>query len=277
MNIATDKRIKKVLVFDTETTPVYLPCEVKEVRGLSEPPRYNYLEGTIEEYVYNGKTYYKHKTNVEQKHLVFDIGWCVATKKGKILKKRSYLIEEVFTNMDLMKNAHYFNKYPDYLISLNNRKTSIKKWRDIVHIMQNDIEDFNINEVYAYNIAFDLQAVKNTQQFILNKEMLLWKMYELKTNCLWGMACETIFQQKGFKKIANEQGWLTPSGNYLTNAETCYKYLTSIYDFEEKHTALEDSVIEVSIMAKCFATHKKMSFGIINQPWRLVNIKENED
>ena len=274
MNIKTDKRIKKVVVFDTETTPVYTPCKPYWKTGLSTE---GFLIGAIKEerYTYKGKEYRKALCTLKCEQVVFDIGWTVAARNsGKIIEKRSYLVKEIFTNMKLMRNAHYFDKYPDYLVRLGNGDIEMKPWREILFQLQCDIEDYRINECYAYNIAFDINAINNTSKYVTGKAFPLWELYSLKTNCLWGMACETILQQKGFRKVAEKENWKSECGNILTNAETTYRYLSGIYDFQEAHTALEDAIIETFIMNRCFKTHKHMSFGIINQPWKLVNQKE---
>lgn len=234
-----DKRVTKVMVFDTETAPYY------------------------------------HDDKCDQ--VVFDLGYTIADKKGNIFIKRNFLVKEVFTNMSIMQKAYYFSKYPLYLEMIQDGKVKMTPWREIVFQMQCDIEDYNIKEAYAYNIAFDLEAIKTTHRMLTNRSFYLWKMLEIKTNCLWGMSCETILQQKGFKELATEQKWFTPSGNLSTNAEVTYRYITQSYEFEESHTALDDAIIETAIMAKCYKTHKKMSFGIIHQPWKLVNNKENAE
>ena len=95
----------------------------------------------------------------------------------------------------------------------------------------------------------------------------------MKTNCIWGMCAETIMSKKGYIETAIEQGWMSESGNITTNAECAYRYITGVYDFEESHTALDDAIIETEIMARCFKTRMKMSFGIIPHPWKIVKGK----
>lgn len=237
-NRLTDKRVKKVVVFDTETAP-----------------------------------YYEKDTNAKQLQLVFDIGWTVSDKKGNIFLKRNYLVKEIFTNMNLMKHAHYFSKYPNYLMMLQNNEIKMKKWAFIISKLEKDILDYSIKESYAFNIAFDKKAIENTHKILTNRKFLFWKANEMKTNCLWGMCAETIMAKAGYIKTAIEQGWLSESGNITTNAECAYRYITGIYDFEESHTALDDAIIETEIMARCFKTRMKMSFGIIPHPWKIVKGK----
>ena len=274
VNRLTDKRVKKVTVFDTETAPYYEQVKPYKVTGVREEPReWQYLEDTLERYERFGRTYYRYMTDKQQLQLIFDIGWTVADKKGNIFIKRNYLVEEVFTNMDLMKHAYYFNKYPTYLRMLQDGNIKMKKWSFIISKFEQDILDYSIKEGYAFNISFDKRAMENTHRILTGREFLFWKAHELKANCIWGMCAETIMSKVGYIKTAIEQGWLSESGNITTNAECAYRYITGIYDFEESHTALDDAVIETEIMARCFKTRMKMSFGIIPHPWKIVKGK----
>ena len=92
------------------------------------------------------------------------------------------------------------------------------------------------------------------------------------------MACQTIFQQKTFAKVALLNGWLSEAGNVKTSAEIAHRYLTGNVNFEEAHTGLEDVEIETQIMAKCFAQHKAMKTNINRMCWKLPqkNVKEFE-
>lgn len=273
-----DKRVKKVVVFDTETAPYYEKLEVpKKVTGVKEKPTNFLVYGdSLEEYLYNGKVYYRYLTNRTQLQLIFDFGYTIADKQGNIFIKRNYLVKEIFTDMKLMRNAYYFEKYPMYLEMLNNNEVKLAPWSTIITQLEKDMLDYNIHEAYAFNIAFDKTALCNTHRIITGRQFLFWDFNGTKANCLWGMCAETIMSTKGFIRTALEQNWLTESGNIKTNAEVGYRYLTSCYDFEESHTALDDAIIETLIMARCFKSHKKMTFGILPNPWKIVKNKAEE-
>lgn len=286
-----DKRVKKVIVFDTETAPYYenvapywtyskerpvynvLPNTLQEIKGMVEVKRHDFTTDTDIIVKESQVIKYKYQTDKRQRQLIFDIGWTVTDKHGNILLKRNFLVEDIFTDMSLMRHAHYFSKYPLYITMLSKGEIELARWVKIVSAFEQDILDYDIHEAYAYNIAFDKLALENTHRIITGRKFLFWKVHEMKTNCLWGMCAETIMQTKGFIKTAVEEGWLSPSGNITTNAETAYRFITGMYDFEESHTALDDAVIESEIMARCFKTKRKISFGILQQPWRLVKTK----
>lgn len=238
-NRLDDKRVKKVLVIDTETTPL------DKMEGFSK------------------------------NQVVFDIGYIIADKKGNKFIKKSYLVDEIFTNTEIMQNAFYWEKYPNYLRGLSNGEFTIKKWYDILVEMAQLIEEYDITEVYAYNVAFDMEMIGRTNKYLRGKRFGLFD--DMAVNCLWGMSAETICQQKTFKKMVRERDILTKSKKFLsTSAETVYKYISKDWEFEERHTGLQDVEIEVEIMAHCFKQHKKMSKGVINNPFQLAKIEEEK-
>ena len=270
MNRLMDRRVRKNIVLDTETAPYYekvKPYQKKGFKSLDELPR---DAKDIKEYIYKDRSYFSCTTSIKQTQLIFDIGWCVCDKQGHIFKKRNYLVKEVFTNMDLMKHAHYFNKYPQYLDMMQEGKIKMLPWIEVMRKMEDDIIQYGIKNLYAYNMAFDKRAIYETARVIGKREPYFFKYEGIRFHCLWGMACETILLRKMFFKVAKENNWFSEAGNIKTSAEVCYRFISNNYDFEESHTALDDSVIETAILAKILRAKQKMSWGIIPQPWRIV-------
>ena len=202
---------------------------------------------------------------------VFDIGYIICDKDGNKFIKRSYLVREVFTDMARMKNAYYFSKYPNYLEGLNDGSFELQDWCYILSEMYGLIKKYDVKVLSAYNLQFDLGAIAYTNKNIRNKDIHLFD--NLEKLCIWGMATETICQQKTFRKQVIANNLLTASGKFLsTSAETVYKYLLQDWTYKEEHTGLEDVEIEVNILARAFRQHKRMSKGIVAQPFRAVAI-----
>lgn len=209
----------------------------------------------------------------DNKQIVFDLGFAVFTKDGEIYEQRSYVIAEVFDNYNLMERAYYFKKYPMYLEGLKTGKFEKVHWVKAMTEMYNLIGQYNIKEVSAYNLNFDLGAINRTNQLIRGKANQLFD--PLDKNCLWGMAVETVCQQKGFAKFCEKHDLIAPSGKfYKSSAEAVYAYMNNQPEFEEEHTGLADVLIEVEIYNRVARQKKKMSKGILGQPFRKVKISE---
>lgn len=208
--------------------------------------------------------------------LVYDFGFAIADKQGNIYEERSFVIEEIFSQTDLMNSAYYSEKLPLYHEGLETGKFEMKSFFEAREIFLALMNKYNVKTISAYNLNFDMSALSNTFNYLLtgstNKKyyFLTRDQKEVKLLCTWSLACETIFQQKTFKKMALEHGQTTPAGNYKTSAEVAYRYIKNNWAFVEEHTGLADVRIEVEIMAKCFRQKKKTLSGILSHPWRLV-------
>ena len=209
-----------------------------------------------------------------EKKLIYDLGLVITAKKGDILHRKQWIIEEVFTNKSLMKQAYYgykkalfyeplLNKNPELLVSFSTAK---KEFNEI-------LREYSVSHISAYNLMFDMSAISQT----LKQLNIEGKFLEMSLNYfdLWAACCLTIFQHKRFQKMAINEGWLTQAGNIRTSAEIAYRYLTENVDFIEQHTALSDASIEADILQYMLRQKKAFPKNTIkHHPWRLVQKKK---
>lgn len=214
--------------------------------------------------------------NSTEQPLVYDLGFSVCDKQGRVYEQRSYVISDIFFdeknifgNTELMDTAYYAEKLPQYYAGLRNGDWKshplFKARKEIKELM----ETYNTNIVCAYNCFFDRNALTTTVRFISKSAVRWFFPYGTEFYCIWHMACQTICQQKSYLRFCLENGFYSESGNCKTSAETVWAYLTQVPEFEERHTGLEDVKIEVEIMAHCFRQHKSMDRGINRLCWRL--------
>ena len=129
------------------------------------------------------------------------------------------------------------------------------------------MEKYNIHDVWAYNCRFDRNGLNTTMRYLTKSAVRWFFPYGTEFHCIQHCACQTILQQKTYFRFAIENGLMTPNGNLSTTAESAYRYITRNMDFAESHTGLEDVQIEVQILAKCFAQHRKMDTSIKANAW----------
>lgn len=197
---------------------------------------------------------------------VFDFGLVITNKKGEILATYDALVEEVYNNLEKMKKAFYFSKVDSfYRPNVRCGRMSIKPWAVICKEVNTLFKRFNVGTVAAYNLAFDKRVIISTGR-TYGGYMAIKGKKELD---LWRVSCETLLQQKTFRKVAVEQKWLSPAGNLKTSAEIAYRYGLGDWSFGESHTALDDALIETALMARLFGLKKAINYGIVHHPWRL--------
>ena len=207
--------------------------------------------------------------------LVYDLGFAICDKKGNIYERRSFVIKEIFEQTHLMQTAYYACKLPLYFEGLKTGAFTMVTFLEARHEFLQLMAKYNVKTICAYNLMFDMRALKSTTEKLYGKgKKFLSKEYkDVDLLCIWSFACEVLYTQKSFSKTAVEQGWLTEKGNMQTSAEIGWRYITKDFDFVEHHTGLEDVEIECQILARCIAQHKKHEAGIIAHPWRIPNQK----
>ena len=196
--------------------------------------------------------------------LVYDIGFVICDKEGKIYAKRSFAIKDIFDWKELMSTAYYKNKLPKYYEKLNKKqmeKVTIWEARKRIH---KAMKYFNITEVYAYNANFDYTTLNNTVRYLSGSACRWFFPFGTKICDIWNIACQVLGTQKTFQweNIRNK------NNNLITNAERMFGYCEQI-DFEEEHTGLADAIVESQILARCLKSHKSIDKKINRACWRI--------
>lgn len=215
--------------------------------------------------------------------LTYDVGFAIVDKKGNIYASRSYLIEEIFNDTQLMSTAYYAEKVPKYKKDLANGKHKLVPFDTMRDEFLKLAYHYRAFTICAYNLNFDMSALKNTTNYLYNLKQhntktvngnwkfLSQEFKNAKMLCIWSLACEVLYSQKNFAKFAYKNGFYTQAGNYKTSAEVGYAYMTNNPQYQEEHTGLEDVKIEAEILARCLRQNKKYISGIISQPYTLVS------
>ena len=208
--------------------------------------------------------------------LVYDLGIAVTDRKGRIYEEYSFIIYDVYRcERELMQSCYYAWKIPTYerLISANESK--IVQFSTARRVVRQLMKKYNITNVAAYNAYFDQNALNTTLRYIFksSKYNRYFFPYGTKFWCVWHMACQVICTQTTYQRWCRAHGFISPSGNVQTNAETVYAYITQDPHFQEEHKGLDDVRIEAAIMAHCFRQHKAMKKNIFRGCWRIPNTK----
>lgn len=193
--------------------------------------------------------------------LVYDLGWAVTDKRGRIYKTRSYVIAEIFCGMkDVMKSAYYAEKIPNYWDEIQSGKRILASFWTVRRAFMDDVKEYGVKNVFAHNAGFDVRALNNTMRYITKSKFRWFFPYSLEIWDTLKMSRQTIGRQKSYQKWCSRNGYMT---NHKTprvrlTAEILFRYISGQYDFNESHTGLEDVLIETVIMSHCFRQHKKM-------------------
>ena len=220
-----DKRISYKLVLDTETCPI---------------------DKTIEEVMPSNMWTY-------------DIGWAVVDKRGKVYRTRSYVVADIFLDeKELMRSAYYADKIPMYWEDIKKGKREIRTWFYIRKTLMEDIAEYGITQVYAHNMRFDYGTLSTTQRWLTKSKYRYFFPKDMEICDTLKMARDVIGKMPSYKTFCETYNLFTKNGKLSFTAENLYKFIINDPTFKEKHTALEDVLIEKEILAYCFKQHKKM-------------------
>lgn len=223
------------------------------------------------------------------KPLVYDIGWTITDRAGRIYDKKQFLIAETFSVPAVFNTAYYADKRPRYLDMLSRGETSVLPWDSVMNIFMADLE--KVNAVGAFNSMFDFKkAIPFTELYIrklyspnyyewekiqrhaaaiiaegkaknnnnpdFEADVFRFRGNEYQLFDLWGLATTHLLNNPTYKNECLNHGLFTASGTFFkTSAESSYQYLVNKYDFVESHTALDDAEIETFILSKIAARH----------------------
>lgn len=110
---------------------------------------------------------------------------------------------------------------------------------------------FKVDTLCAYNSHFDL--CRTEARRLLEKG-------DFEFIDIWLACLETLANRQDFQSFARKHNLITQSGKYLsTSAETVYGFLTNNPNYQEQHTAFEDSLIEKTILETIWNTHKRFT------------------
>ena len=239
------------------------------------------------------------------KPLIYDLGWKIIDGNGKVYRRKSYLITEIFSVPHIFNTAYYASKRPLYIEKLKNKEIAIVPWEIATAEMVKDMDE--TAAVGAYNAMFDFKkAIKFTEEYITNlygENYYEWeqeqhrridyilenpksendrefnpdifdfrgKQYPLFD--IWGLSCENLLNNDDYRQYCKDNNLTTVSGMYYpTNAEVAYKFIKGQDDFVEAHMAVEDTDIECELLAEVFkkVKPKDMTMGIIYFPFRIL-------
>lgn len=243
--------------------------------------------------------------------LIYDIAWKIVDKHGNQYgETRSFVVEEIFCNPEIMTDAFYGRKiFTEYPYIFAKGQAILSSWDNIIETLRSDIEEHKVKVFCAYNASFDVRAIRLSDHYhstrikskdelskkllaIYNSDEVLTKdkLMELHKDGvisseqvseylilaypeqpvkwpdildIYRMACECIMYGKKFRETAFNNLWITENGNFQTNAQVCYRYLTGDNTFIEKHTALADVEIETEILLHCLKQKKKIPYNML--------------
>lgn len=183
-----------------------------------------------------------------EKPFCYNIGYAIYdTETRETLCKKEFVVEQIWHNMALFASAYYAEKRPIYVNRMRAKKIKMSKFGYICQEMIRDFNHFEVSSAYAYNSNFDEKVFAfNCDWYKCSNPFDTIPVFDIR-----GYVHYFIAFTQGFQEFCETNERFTESGNYSTTAETVFQYFSNNVDFEEEHTALADSEIELVILVNC--------------------------
>jgi hypothetical protein len=201
--------------------------------------------------------------------IAFDIAWRIIDRSGREYSKGSYVIRESF-RLDVPffkeKLGHYFDDAYSQLI----QPANIFDVRAEYNRQIGELQDAGHRVIAcAYNAAFDFKYLPETIQKISGDTSQRWMQRKVELMDIWDFWGSSV--------PLNYTATPTASGKYIsTSAESAYRWEFNKADFEERHIAWHDCLIEGDILLK--AIRRKKPMPIVSRPselagavWKKIN------
>ena len=245
------------------------------------------------------------------KPLIYDLGWKIIDAVGRVYRRKSYLITEIFSVPQIFNTAYYASKRPLYIEKLQKGEIALVSWAQATAEMVRDIEE--TSAVGAYNAMFDFKkAIIFTEEYInnlysdnyyewereqhrridyivsnprnesdrtFNPDVFEFRGKQYPLFDIWGLSCENLLNNDEYRQFCRDNELKTASGKYYkTSAESAYRFIKQNTEFEEAHMAVEDTDIECELLAEIFkkVKPKDMTMGIIYFPFRMLGRADTE-
>lgn len=196
--------------------------------------------------------------------LVYDIGWQIIDKRGKVYEQKSYINSDIFYHeSELMKSAYYAKKIPQYLRDIAEGKRQVATYYEIRKDLHETMARYETNTMCAHNSRFDYNSTNITQRWLTKSKYRYFLPYGTEIWDTMKMASDVVAHTPTYIAFCQEHGYMTKhkTPRPQVTAEVLYRYITGNTDFIESHTGLEDVDIERQILAYCFRKHKAMAKG----------------
>lgn len=190
-------------------------------------------------------------TNSIDDPLCYDVGFAVVDILGNVYEKHSYVVADVFLDKELMSYAYFADKIPQYWEDIKNGKRILRRFSTIRSIFADVVAQYGVKIILAHNARFDYRSLNLTERFLTSSKYRYFFPYGIEIWDTLKMSREVLKNDNDYCVFCYENNYLTSRMVKRFTAEIIYRYLIHDLHFEEKHTGLEDVMIEKEIFKFC--------------------------
>ena len=186
--------------------------------------------------------------------LVYDFGFSVIDENGKAYASYSFVNADIFCDDEMMANAYFAEKIPQYWEDIKSGNRILKSFRSIERTFRRVCHEWNVDTFVAHNARFDYLALQTTKRYITTSKERFFFPYGSKFVDTLKLSREVFGKNETYRNFCVTNNYVTNYGQNRYTAEVIYRFLTNCNDFVEEHTGLADCMIEKEIFRYCLET-----------------------
>ena len=190
-------------------------------------------------------------TNSLDDPFVYDIGFAVIDAEGTVYESHSYVIADFFLDKEMMANAYFAEKIPQYWEDIQNGKRSLRRLKTVKFILKDVCVQHNIQKIIAHNAVFDYKSCNYSQRYSTSSKYRYFFPYGIEIWDSLKMSREIFGKDEAYKNFCISNNYVTANNKPKLTAEVLYRYISGNNEFIESHTGLEDVMIEKEIFVEC--------------------------
>lgn len=198
-------------------------------------------------------------TNDIECPICYDVGYQIFTLSDGVLCEKSFVNADIFLDKEMMENAYFADKIPQYWDEITEGKRQLRKWYNIRRELREDCQKYGVEIICAHNARFDYLSLHTTQRYITTSKNRWVLPYGIEWYDTLKMSREVLGNCDEYKSFCDAHGYRTKNGQLRMTAEIIYQFLTGDTDFVESHTGLEDVKIEREIFKYCISQNPEIN------------------
>lgn len=198
-------------------------------------------------------------TNDIECPICYDVGYQIFTLGDGVLCEKSFVNADIFLDKEMMENAYFADKIPQYWDEITEGKRQLRKWYNIRKELREDCQKYGVEIICAHNARFDYLSLHTTQRYITTSKYRWVLPYGIEWYDTLKMSREVLGKCDEYKSFCDTHGYRTKNGQLRMTAEIIYQFLTGNTDFVEAHTGLEDVKIEREIFKYCVSQNPEIN------------------
>lgn len=183
--------------------------------------------------------------------IVYDVGYQIFTLTDGVLCERSFVNADVFLDPELMENAYFAEKIPQYWEDIKAGRRTLARWSTIKKQIRVDCLRYDVKIACAHNASFDNRALNTTQRYITTSKNRYFLPFGVEWWDTLKMSRAILKKDENYGAFCYDNDYLTKNGCRRYTAEIIYRWLSGKEEFTESHTGLEDVKIEREIFNFC--------------------------